>query len=909
MRLRLLAALFMAATFTLAAQKVPEKITTVEGITEYQLENGLKVLLFPDQSVPNITVNITYKVGSRHEAYGETGMAHLLEHLVFKGTPDHPDIPAELTSHGARPNGTTWYDRTNYYETFAASDENLDWALDMEADRMVNSFIAKKDLDSEMTVVRNEFESGENNPGGILMQRVLSSAYLWHNYGKSTIGSKADLENVPIERLQGFYRKYYQPDNAVLVVAGKIDEAKTLELIQEKFGKIPRPERSLYPTYTREPVQDGERFVELRRTGDVQVVQAAYHVPAGPHADYPAVSVLMDILTSQPSGRLYKALVEDGDASVVWGFAPALAEPGFAMFNVNVLKENDLAAVEAAFKETIEKIRTEAPTAEEVKRSKDKLLKNFELGQRDANRVGLTMSAYIAQGDWRLGFINRDRVKEVTPEDVMRVANTYFKPSNRTVGRFFPTEEPDRVEVPEVRDLSIITNGYVGGEAVAEGEAFDPSYDNIDQRTLSGKLGKKETIEFSLLPKETRGNSVQANMNARFGNLEALRGRAAAASFTGRMLMMGTDEMSRQDIQDKFDALKARVRIYGGVNSTGFSVETERDNLAEVIKLVGEIMRNPSFPEEEFAKMKKEQLAGIEQSRSDPQAIAFTEMSKRTNHFPKDHPYYATSFDESVERINSVTIEDVRKFYDDFYGGANITFGASGDMDAEEVKTALTEAFGDWKSPTDYVRIGRKHRDTKPDAVKMETPDKANAVFVATQAFPIGQDHPDYPALVMGNFMLGGGFLNSRLATRIRQKEGLSYGVGSNFNAGAIDKTGTFMAYAIYNPENREALEKAFREEIDKVRTEGFTAEELEAAKSGWVQSRQLSRAQDRSLASRLSNNLFLKRDMQWSKALEEKMVGLTPEAINKAMAKYLDVDKMLMVRAGDFAKAEAKRP
>ena len=263
---------------------------------------------------------------------------------------------------------------------FIASEENLDWALDMEADRMVNSFIAKEDLDSEMTVVRNEFESGENNPGGILMQRVLSTAYLWHNYGKSTIGSKADLENVPIERLQGFYRKYYQPDNAVLVVAGKIDEAKTLELINEKFGAIPRPERSLYPTYTREPIQDGERFVELRRKGDVQVVQAVYHVPAGPHADYPAISILMDILTSQPSGRLYKALVEDGDASIVWGFAPALAEPGFAMFNVNVLKENDLAGVEASFKETIEMLRNEAPTVEEVKRSKDKILKKLRTG-------------------------------------------------------------------------------------------------------------------------------------------------------------------------------------------------------------------------------------------------------------------------------------------------------------------------------------------------------------------------------------------------------------------------------------------------------------------------------------------------------------------------------------------------
>ena len=177
------------------------QVASVEGITEYALNNGLRVLLFPDQSKPTITVNITYFVGSRHEAYGETGMAHLLEHLVFKGTPNHPDIPQELTEHGASPNGTTWYDRTNYFETFGATDENLEWALDLEADRMVNSYISGDDLESEMTVVRNEMEMGENSPFGILMERTMSTMYLWHNYGNSTIGARSDVEDVPIERL------------------------------------------------------------------------------------------------------------------------------------------------------------------------------------------------------------------------------------------------------------------------------------------------------------------------------------------------------------------------------------------------------------------------------------------------------------------------------------------------------------------------------------------------------------------------------------------------------------------------------------------------------------------------------------------------------------------------------------
>src|ERR1051326_3519959 len=264
-----------------------EKITSVEGITEYRLQsNGLRILLFPDQSKPTITVNMTYLVGSRLENYGETGMAHLLEHMLFKGSKKHPNVPKELQDHGSRPNGTTWFDRTNYFETFQSSDENLEWALDLESDRMVNSFVAKKDLDSEMTVVRNEYERGENSPMSVLEERVLSTAFLWHNYGKSTIGARSDIENVPIERLQAFYRNYYQPDNAILIIAGKFDEAKTLGLIARYFAPVPKPQRVLQPNYTVEPTQDGERSVTLRRVGEVQGAVVAYHFPPGSHPDF-----------------------------------------------------------------------------------------------------------------------------------------------------------------------------------------------------------------------------------------------------------------------------------------------------------------------------------------------------------------------------------------------------------------------------------------------------------------------------------------------------------------------------------------------------------------------------------------------------------------------------------------------
>src|SRR3954470_2425632 len=255
------AAAILALAVPVFSQTLPpgvQKLASVEGITEYAYPNGLRVLLFPDPSKPKVTVNVTYLVGSRHEGYGETGMAHLLEHMLFLQTRTRPNIKQELTDHGADMNGTTSWDRTNYFETVNATDDNLRWALGLEADRMVNTRIEKPILDKEMTVVRNEFEMGENNPINVMFQRVLETAYLWHNYGHLPIGNRSDIEKVPAERLAAFYQKYYQPDDAVLTVAGRFDETKALQWIAETVGRIPRPGRQLQPTYTQEPTQDGE---------------------------------------------------------------------------------------------------------------------------------------------------------------------------------------------------------------------------------------------------------------------------------------------------------------------------------------------------------------------------------------------------------------------------------------------------------------------------------------------------------------------------------------------------------------------------------------------------------------------------------------------------------------------------
>lgn len=881
-----------------------KKITTVEGITEYQLDNGLKVLLFPDQTKQTVTVNITYLVGSKHENYGETGMAHLLEHLVFKGTPNHPNIPQELTSHGARPNGTTWTDRTNYFETFAATDENLDWALDLEADRMVNSYIAKKDLDSEFSVVRNELESGENNPFRVLFQRSLAVAYDWHNYGKSTIGARSDVENVPIDRLQAFYKKFYQPDNAVLLVAGKFDEMKTLETIKEKFGKIPKPTRELPKYYTVEPTQDGERSVVVRRVGDIKMLMSGYHVPAGSHPEAPAVEIFNTVMSDTPSGRLYKNLVDTKKAASIFGLNFQFREPGYIMFGAQINKNDEIAPVQAEMIKTIETVDEKPITKEEVDRAKAQLTKNIELALNDPNQVGLELSEFIAQGDWRLYFLYRDRLEKVTEKDVAAVAENYFKQSNRTIAMFVPTEKPNRAEVPNLKDDEVLAmvKDYKGREMVAQGEAFDPSVTNIESRLTRTKIGG---LDVALLSKENRGDSVVATLTLRFGDEKSLMNRDTAGGFTGRMLMRGTTKHTRQQIQDEFDRLKAQVSVYGGSTSAGARIETTRENLPEVLKLVQEILREPAFPANEFDQMKQETLTGLESQMSDPQQVAFRKINAHFNVYPKGHPLYQGTIEEEIADVKAVTIDDVRKFYKDFYGASNGEMTVVGDFDEAQVSALTKQLFADWKSPKGYTRIKTNYNDVKAIDEMLETPDKANAFFIARLNVKIRDDNPDYAALTLGNYMLGGGFLNSRLASRIRQKEGLSYGVGSQFSAGSIDEAGSFFAYAIYAPENAEKLEVAFRDEIRKATNEGFTKEEVEDARKGLLQAANVSRANDRELAGKLNNYLFLKRTLKWDEEFEKKLASVTAEEVNAAMKKYITPQNISIVKAGDFAKAK----
>lgn len=900
--------MLVATSLTLEAQI--EKTASVEGITEYMLDNGLKVLLFPDNSSQTITVNITYLVGSRHEGYGEKGMAHLLEHMVFKGTPNHPDIPKELTARGARPNGTTYYDRTNYFETFNANDENLDWALDLEADRMVNSYVAKKDLESEFSVVRNEFESGENSPSRVLMQKVIDAAYMWHNYGNSTIGNRSDIERVPIENLQAFYKKYYRPDNAVLMVTGKFETDKTLALIDKKFSGIKNPSIPLRDIPTIEPAQDGEKRVAVSRVGDLQIVSTLYHIPAGSHEDYVAMAIAEEILTDQPSGRLYKALVDGKKASSVWSYSPFTKEPSFLYINVDVPSDKLITEAESTLLSVLDAFKDEPVTEEEVNRAKANLLKKYDQINRNSAYLGTYMSEFIGAGDWRLSFIHRDRVESMTADKVNTAIQRYLINTNRTVGNFIPSKQPIRIEIEHTEGIEALVSSYKGKEGYGAGEAFDVSYDNIQSRLNSGIL-QKTPIEYGFIKKDNRGKTVTLSFTFRNGNVNDFMNKGKVASYTARMLNKGTQNNSRQDIEDKLSAIKSSIFFNGSNGRVTANINTTEEYLMEALALMTDMLKYPKFDADELDKLKTQELAGIEQNKTEPQFLASKRLRLLNQKYEKGHPLYATTIEEDIQDINAVTVQAIQDYYKTFYGlSDSATLIAIGNIDEQTLKNYFETEFADFKSNKPYTPIADKFAPNKVANENIKTPDKKNAISIGVLPFESSQVDEDYAALQIAGEIFGGGVLSSRITTRLRQQDGVSYGAGGQVRVDADknDKNSSMLVYAIYAPENAAKVQTGFKEEIERFIKDGITEEELKVAITSWVQGENVSRAKDNELSGLINNNLYYDRDMMFHKEIEDKITALTVADVNKVIKKYFKtLDKWTVVSAGDFVEHEIK--
>ncbi len=951
-------------------ERLPAGVTFVteeEGISEYSLANGMKTLLVENRVAPVVTVMVLYKVGSRNEAVGYTGSTHLLEHMMFKGTPtfnkeQNTQIAATLQKIGADFNATTWYDRTNYFETVPS--DQIELAIKLEADRMRNSLIADSDRQSEMTVVRNELERGQNEPSEVLDEAVYAAAFREHPYHHPTIGWRADVEGVPTERLKEFFDTFYHPNNATAIIVGDFERESTLELINNYFGAHPASEKSIPEVYTDEPPQQGERRLVIRRAGELALVQIAFHTPgvlgqmntlsnaelalraANPPAEndiYPLI-LLSAAMSNGVTSRLYQALVEKELAVSVDTNCDQHRDPG--LFNLYAMVSPGVEAqeVETVILSELQRVAEEGLTTAEVEKAKKQILAAEAFGRDGTFNIAVQMSEAEAVADWRFYKDYSSNISKVTDAEVQRVAQTYFHEDNRTVGRFIPKQatashggsQPKQSEARALFPRGVKFYDEPGAEKRgAAGEATDASLmtekggattpQELEQQPVSGRGSKSsEAAEANtpqsvgqtsfarriirhqlengatLLMLENRATpTVSLRGSLRAGSFFEPRDKPGLAQITAEMLSRGSLSRSKLDIAGELESVGADIDFSTDPFAVNIAARSLTQDLPLVLSTLAEELREPAFPADELEKLKQQIIASIQEQQANTRYRGYERLSELL--FDEANPYYVPPGDSFINSINSITVEDVKNFHAARYGGRSLILTIVGDVDAAAVREQFAQIFDSFEG-TESIEVNvtdpLPQTAARREVVRLK--DKANVDVLIGSAAPLRRSSEDYYAATIANSALGQSTLSSRLGLQVRDKEGLTYGINSSFRAPSLAAGPWYIGVSV-NPQNVErAIESATIVLRDYVE-KGMRPDELEDEKSAAIGSFKVGLATNRGLARALWNAEFFNLGIDYIDRYPQIIQAATLEEVNAAIRKYFRPDQLTIVIAGDY--------
>ncbi|HVU16015.1 MAG TPA: pitrilysin family protein [Candidatus Didemnitutus sp.] len=885
-------------------------VRSLGGINEYRLDsNGLQVLLMPDHSVPVLTFMVTYRVGSRNEVTGSTGSTHLLEHLMFKGTTNRDrakgnNVDQLLERTGAQYNATTYLDRTNYYETLGS--EHLAMVVEMEADRMRNLKLDDNDRKPEMTVVRNEFERGENSPFQALIKETYQAAYVAHPYHHSTIGWRSDIERVPIEKLRAFYDTFYWPDNATVTVIGDFKTEDALGLIKKFYGVYPKAPKPYPEMYTEEPEQTGQRRVTVKRAGQLGVVSVGFKNCSGLHDDWASVEILSNILTDGKNSRLYRALTDKGLTTNAVAFNGYFRDPSLCILFGALAPGATHEQVEKIIFEEVEKLKKDGVTQAEVDAAVAKQISDMAFQRDGSFAIAGQLNEHIATGDWRNFVLIGDKFRHVTPESVQSVANKYFNVDQSTVGWFIPLvpggaahppavakraddqpelnrpyfyrDDDEKPAGPLAVDGGISTGGAAGSSNIAAG-VIRTKIDGVD--VIAYKTGVKDVVYL-------RG-SLPAGDDQDPANNPVL------ADLTSGMLDRGTTTHTKAEITSLLEAVGAEITFSNQTNAAEFSAKCLKKDVPLVISLLVEQLRHPAFTEEEFAKLKKQQMGGWKRALENTDFRATDEFTRAV--YAPGHPNRQATPDEKIAAIDATKLDDVKKFHADHYGPNHLTIVAAGDVDLPAVQESLGKALEGWTGGAAPTAPARALRNDAPKETTVFLADKTSVSITFGQATGLHYGDPDYFALRTGTAILGSGF-TGRLMGNVRDKEGLTYGIGAGLNRDSFTD-GDWSITATFAPALLEKGIASTKRQLTNWYSNGVTADELERRKDNLIGGFKVSLATTNGIAQSLLLAVQRGKDVGWLDEYPQVIRSLTLQQVNGAIKKHLDPEKMVIVEAG----------
>jgi len=870
-----------------------EYIKESGGIKEYHMtSNGLTILLKEDHSAPVATFMVTYEVGSRNEAIGYTGSTHLLEHLMFKGsnkfnTDKGNSVFQILQSLGARMNATTWLDRTNYYETLPSSE--LETAIEIEADRMRNAYIKEEDRQSEMTVVRNEFERGQNNPSSVLDEHIWATAYHAHPYHHSTIGWKADIENVSIERLKAFYDTFYWPNNATATVVGDFETGEALAMIKKYFGRIRKSTKEIPQVYTTEPAQEGQRTVTLKRAGQQGIVGLAHKSPSATHEDAASFIVLSSILSSGKNSRFYKNITDKGLTTNIFIWDSLFKDPGLFAVYANLAPGVEHKAVEDALVAEYESIKKGGVTDEEVSKAKAQLVASMKFRQDGSMAVAGSLNEAIASGDWTLYTRYEDLINSVTAESIKEIVNKYFLEDLSTVGYFIPEisgSQAERKPATSAKELVEMKKQYFSKE---------------DQGGLAGQVVDSEPVEGIRLLTLKRGSGV-VTINGSFmgGDIYADDNNSRVPDLVVSMLDQGTTKQTKFEISNQLEKAGARLNISNGKSNVGFSAKFLSNDLEMVFGLLSEQLQSPAFNKEDLEKIKKRMVTNYKKRKESTRGRAVNNML--TSLYPGGHQNAPQDNDKSIEDINKTTTEDLKAFHKQNYGKGGMVIVAVGDVDHEQLSNTIKKEFGAWKNSPLSKKLETKKGKKLGKKAYVTMEDKTSTDFVVGIPLGINKFHEDYMPLIVASHILGGNF-SARLMQTVRVKEGLTYGINSTITGFDNNNDGYWMVGGTFAPELLAKGEKATLREIKKWAEEGVTQAEVDITKSTLMGSYQVGFDTTYGLSSGILSAVNVWGDLSYVDSYPGKVGGVTLDQVNKAIKKYISFNDIYQVAAGSIDK------
>ena len=916
-KLTLMIAVLLLASGNSYGQDGYTKVKEMGGIKEYQLNsNQLSVLLMEDHSAPVLTLMVTYNVGSRNEVTGTTGATHLLEHLMFKGTDkynraDSTGLDAMLQNRGAVLNATTWLDRTNYYENLPS--EHLELVVDIEADRMRNLWLREEDRKPEMTVVRNEFERGENSPFSALNKAIWASAIIAHPYHHSTIGWKSDIEGVPIKKLNDFYDTYYWPNNATVTLIGDFEQSNALALVKKYFGAIPKSPNPIPEVYTKEPEQQGARRVQVERAGQLGVVGLGFKAPEGSHDDYAALSVLDNILTNGKTSRLYRALVDSGKATNVFDFYFPFKDPSLFVSYAFLAPGATHEETENILWDEIEAIKKEGVSRQEVDRAINQVTAQTAFGRDGSFSIASQINEAIAMGDWTFYLRYPEAVKEVTPKQIQQVAQTYFVENKSTTGYFMPKRSGEAKKASAQSNESAAEQAkaklyyrdhdFEASGPISDGQVQAANKDRNPETDLAAKIRKKKMGDMEIYTMQTGVKDVvtiTGSMAA--GDWYSPDKNSMIADMTGSMLDKGTTANDKFEIARQLENIGARISFSVGSNSLNFNAQSLTKDVPKVLELLAEQLQKPAFDAKELEKLKKQRKGTFQRSLEQPGYVASNKLGQIL--YPKNHPNYNAPVEQLLNDIDQVTVEDLKTFHRTFYGPKSLKIVAVGDLDSDMIETEVEKSFSDWNGGTTYKQAEAVSSSQKADEVVFME-DKTSVSVNMGIPLGIDEEHPDYLPLMLGTYVLGGNF-SARLMSTVRDKEGLTYGIGSNIS-GATMSDGNWQLSATFAPNLLDkGMHSTMRELKDWVEN-GISAKELSAKKSTISGSAKVRLATTRGLASYIHDIALRNKPLSYADQYFKDIEAITLEEVNSAIQKYIDLDKLVVVKAGTVEKAETK--